>query len=739
MKKYLLLALAIIMVAALVLAVWFFFLRGETGREAGGGARGAWEAIDLGHGFSYYETGSSYEAASGGTQGAFQSGQQADILLSGVDFNDTGGSLFFNHPGNVASDGVRLVLADRNNNRVLIWNSLPTGNQEPDLVLGQKNFTTNDPGSGLEGMNWPVGVATDGTCLLVADTYNDRILVWNKFPTSSGQAADYAIGKLDDLPPMDDNSKSVSWPWAVWTDGERLIVTSTGGGRVLIWNRFPPDGKTPPDIILRLKGKFGTPRSIGCDGKHLLIGDHNAYGKERGNFFWQSFPTRNNQEPDFFMASMAPPPPQPTQPGQQPGAGTSPPVGDGVTTPPPQAVPLGEIFWGPVFTDDGRLLVLGGNNNIGVWDEFPEDGNDYPDLVVGRIPGPGPGRGPGTQSGEGYDFKGGDGSSMALAGERLYISLCNSNKIVGFDSLPDSTWEEPDFAVGSPDIYTNTLETEFIMSNPNPVSDGDHLYVSSDFDRKLYVYRHIPDQSGAKPDLVYNLPNEPWDNALHGDVLALAGKRSVYVWNTLPLEPRLPDIILEEKIGNVNLQEVKGVALDDKYFYLADKGAGMIYIWEGLPNSDSDPVLTLGSCNGVTRLSSDGTYLAATFTEVPGGGDVRLYRVAELGSGGQPISLTQTTHMNLPEGATVAGGILFVCDTINNRVLIWDNVENALQGRKPDATLGNQEEILPHEIPEPPRIGRADLFWPATASYDGAYLWLGEYKFSERLLRFSPR
>ncbi|KKL28011.1 hypothetical protein LCGC14_2379410, partial [marine sediment metagenome] len=38
--------------------------------------------------------------------------------------------------------GTRLFLADRNNNRILIWNELPTGNTAPDLVLGQEDFYT---------------------------------------------------------------------------------------------------------------------------------------------------------------------------------------------------------------------------------------------------------------------------------------------------------------------------------------------------------------------------------------------------------------------------------------------------------------------------------------------------------------------------------------------------------------------------------------------------------------------
>ena len=34
---------------------------------------------------------------------------------------------------------------------------------------------------------------------------------------------------------------------------------------------------------------------------------------------------------------------------------------------------------------------------------------------------------------------------------------------------------------------------------------------------------------------------------------------------------------------------------------------------------------------------------------------------------------------------------------------------------------------------------REGLFWPGGLSFDGAYLWTGEYKFSGRLLRYSLR
>lgn len=85
--------------------------------------------------------------------GFFRTGQPADILLSGVDFNDTGGGLLFNHPGGIAGDGTRVLLADRNNNRVLIWLAPPQAGTPPDLVLGQPDFTQNNPGKGLHQLN----------------------------------------------------------------------------------------------------------------------------------------------------------------------------------------------------------------------------------------------------------------------------------------------------------------------------------------------------------------------------------------------------------------------------------------------------------------------------------------------------------------------------------------------------------------------------------------------------------
>ena len=58
-------------------------------------------------------------------EGWFRTGQEADIVLYADDFNNSGGGANLNHPGKVATDGKRLIVADTYNNRVLIWNSIP--------------------------------------------------------------------------------------------------------------------------------------------------------------------------------------------------------------------------------------------------------------------------------------------------------------------------------------------------------------------------------------------------------------------------------------------------------------------------------------------------------------------------------------------------------------------------------------------------------------------------------------
>lgn len=170
------------------------------------------------------------------------------------------GPLGMRSPTGVASNGQILAVTDTDNNRILIWNSIPTTiDQPPDLVLGQPNFTTvqEPPPLNASSLRGPEGVWIQGTQLFVADTQNDRILIWNSIPTSNNQAADLVLGEpnfttapaatVSDLPPTSNNLFS---PVAVTSDGTRLFVTDLGHNRVLIWNSIPTQNQQAADVVI---------------------------------------------------------------------------------------------------------------------------------------------------------------------------------------------------------------------------------------------------------------------------------------------------------------------------------------------------------------------------------------------------------------------------------------------------------------------------------------------------------
>src|SRR5208283_2144935 len=147
-----------------------------------------------------------------------KNGQKPNIVLGQGNFttcvtlnNGTGASgspsaANFSYPAGVWTDGTRLVVTDEDESRVLIWKKFPKKNfQKADIVLGQPGFTSaviNNNGSNGSGspsasnMNMPYdGVFSNGTQLFVDDQKNERILVWNTFPTLNFQPADVVLGQ----------------------------------------------------------------------------------------------------------------------------------------------------------------------------------------------------------------------------------------------------------------------------------------------------------------------------------------------------------------------------------------------------------------------------------------------------------------------------------------------------------------------------------------------------------------
>lgn len=191
--------------------------------------------------------------------------QEADIVLGQVENKDTGrnskgkvsaSSLFY--PSGLWSDGEKLILSDAWNHRVLIWNTMPTRNGQPaDVVIGQPTFEGNQPN--VEGvgkpptsksLNWPYGVFSDGKQLWIADTGNRRVLYFSEIPTSNYATADSVIGKPS-FNERDYDHNDPIWPYSVKiSHNGQMAITDTQYYRVLIWHDWQTASDQKADVII---------------------------------------------------------------------------------------------------------------------------------------------------------------------------------------------------------------------------------------------------------------------------------------------------------------------------------------------------------------------------------------------------------------------------------------------------------------------------------------------------------
>lgn len=676
--------------------------------------------------FEVCQTAASYVEAAGGGGLAVQS--SAAFALSGYGLDQTAGPTSLNHPSSGASDGTHLVIADRFNNRVLIFNSLPTGPSIPDVVLGQPNFTDTTPGSTLADMNWPgaVEITGDGK-LLVADTENGRILVYSKIPTTNGASADFAL----DLEAL--TGEKDAWPWGVWSDGGSLVVTDTRKGNVLVWNSFPLTADVKPSSVTNPDG-VGTPRNITSDGSNFLIGDENGSQKN----CWGMEPQNKMRQSHVWINRL--------------------PIGN----------PDGCVWdWYQGDTIDGGVIALAaGGRDAHFWPEFPvneataamrvttgsqqqsspmpqpsqtgqpaepgvanEQGQPLPPLEPGQQVDPmqpqpqnPPNEGVqpnAAQSGEtGHSYLGGDGGDVVVAGSMIYFVEYNGNRVTAWNSMPDVlTGKTPDFSVFDENPELSTLLRDGFIQNPVLVNTGSGLVASSDYDRRMYVWTKHPGADAARADYIYLTGFPAWDNSYAAGTLVLAGQRSVAIWRNFS-PGNLPDEVLTNRIGSVDVDDLRGVAFDGNFLAIADRDS--VSVFEGIPSAEQPP-LRQYQIQGPGRLDMREGVLSIAPRE---GADIYIVDVSRVD---QPRKLD--VKVNLPMQTRFLEIGYAIADTSFHRVQIWSNVERVIGGAKPDVILGGS-------IGERPQTTSDRFYFPASIEEFDGNLYVGEFKFSNRILVF---
>ena len=238
---------------------------------------------------------------------------QADVFSNTPATSPSGMS----QPAGLAFAGGRLYVSEFTNNRVLIFNSLPNASGvAANAALGQGDLSSSIGGTTQARLSSPVGIHAGGGRLVLADSGNHRVLVWNGLPSQTGTNADLVLGQNDFIsgdvnagnPMAAPSADSMSAPYGVWTDGVRLVVADRGNNRVLIWTTFPTTNGQPADLVLGqpdfvtaapASGAAGLrlPCDITSNGQQLVVAD----GDNHRLLVWDTFPTTTAASADRVL------------------------------------------------------------------------------------------------------------------------------------------------------------------------------------------------------------------------------------------------------------------------------------------------------------------------------------------------------------------------------------------------------------------------------------------------------
>lgn len=428
--------------------------------------------------------------ASGQTSAqVFTTGQAARLIIGQKNFTyaDYGATnQLIGSPAAVAYANGILWVTDSNrlgstpdNNRVLRFSDVstyPSPTADPtisgstcgvcrglaSLVLGQPDFTTTNQNLAANGMRNPTGVATDGTVLAVADTDNNRVLIWLTLPHANGQPADVVVGQTNftsnatSVPPT---QTSLRGPEGVWIYNGMLFIADSQDNRVLIYHKIPTTNNAPADVVVgqasftafvqpdltasqpsTAANNMQTPVSVSTDGTHLFVSD---LGQNRVLIF-NHIPTTNGASADVAIG--------------QP---------DLVSSVENNSFTVTNTTLDADNNPEGVTAVLCQSNGVDT-DSFAT----WPAICAATISFP----------------------RFAISdGTRLFVADGGNDRVLVYNTIPTASGTRADIILGQPDEFSDNtgLNPDGADAFQSPTSlawDGTNLYVSDGYNRRVVIY-----------------------------------------------------------------------------------------------------------------------------------------------------------------------------------------------------------------------------------------------------------
>ncbi|MFA5098413.1 MAG: hypothetical protein WC490_07320 [Candidatus Margulisiibacteriota bacterium] len=719
----------------------------------------------------------------------------ADVVIGQPDMNSNwinqvgyGKTLLY--PDAVSSDGTRLFVADSGNSRVLIYNAIPTvSDVSADIVIGQPDMISSSRNQGgntrANTLYYPRGVFSDGTRLFIADTYNNRVLIYNTIPTSNNASADVVIGQPDMMSNSVNQGGSagaatLNNPWWIFVSGGKLFVADRDNNRVLIYSTIPTGNNAladvvvgQPDMISNSANQGGGaggdtlyyPRGIYSDGIRLFLADQ--YNNRV--LIYDTIPTSNNASADTVIGQ-----PDMTSNSINQGGG----VGDNTLY-----YPRG------IYSDGTKLFVVDQNNSrVLVYNSVPTGDNASADTVIGQPDMISNSINQGGSAGPSTLYLPRD---VYAAGSRLFVADEYNNRVLVYDSIPSLNNAPADLVIGQPDFTHNQInQSDVVMSGSFYQPMGlrvidSKLFVADCRNNRVLIFNSIPLTDNQVADAALGQPDMTSNTANNGGVSSnsLAIPVSVYntgskffvadnnnhrilIYNTIPATTHAAaDVVIGQSSMGSNAANDGGsvsatglyypysVCSDGTKLFVADYLNNRVLIYNTIPTTDhaaadvvlGQPNMTTNEENygGISEKSmynptcvyTDGTKLFVTddrnhrvliYNTIP----ATNYAAADLVIG-QPDMTSNTENnggisaksMSHPYSIFTDGARLFIADSGNNRALVYNTIP-ATNYAAADLVIGQPD--MTSNTANNGGISSKTLSGPFNIFVDGAKLFIGD-------------
>jgi len=510
-------------------------------------------------------------------------------------------------PGSPIVVGSRLYLSDVAHHRLLTWATVPTSGSTPapvaigqtNLMLTMPNRGTNNPPTGTT-LAGPLGMATVGTRLFVADSVNNRVLIWDNAPTDATMAANVVLGQpsvnvgaINQGNPAP-SASSLRIPFSVAVSGTRVVVADSGNNRVLLWNG-PVATNAPANVVLGQPDKttaqpnmggisgarLWAPISVATDGNRVVVGDWRNYRV----LIWNSWPTADGAPADIILG-------QPSETANARLGYT--PANDNFLIPA-----------GMARSAKGFFVLDQGANRVMIYSTPPLRGDEVASAILGEVD-------PVSTSATTLFQP----SSISAEGDALAVADTDNNRVAIWRNVTGQSQQPMDVALGQSDLSASTPNTGSANVGLNVPQGvflrGGKLYVADSSNHRVLIWNSLPTQNQqadvvlGQADFKSTMKNRNGSmvataETLNNPTAVLADDTSIYVcdtdayrvliWKTLtPTNGQPADVVLGQKdfsgtakpaaISNSNFTLPVGLSVFRNRLYVVDQSAHRVVYFD---------------------------------------------------------------------------------------------------------------------------------------------------------------